>query len=66
MTLLNSLPQTHRTDVLRSIAAKAHDVTARVNYLHSLARDAQSALDEMPEDEMDRLSWLNRRLHNGT
>ena len=64
MTMLNSTPQTHRTKVLRAIAEKAHDATARIQYLNVLARNAQEALDEMPDDVTDRLSWLNQRLHN--
>lgn len=60
---LSSVPQTHRTATLRAIAQKAHDATARIQFLNTEAKRMQELLDRVPEDSDSRLAWINSQLH---
>ena len=59
---VSSLPQMHRGDTLRSIADKAHDLTARVQFLQVEAERVNDILSRVPADTTSRLDWLNRQL----
>ncbi|MFZ2803610.1 MAG: hypothetical protein WA001_00130 [Patescibacteria group bacterium] len=60
---LSSVPQTHRASTLRAIAQKAHDVTARVQFLNTEGEKIRQLLENIPEDSDSRLAWLNSQLH---
>jgi len=60
---LSSAPQTHRTETLRAIAQKAHDSTARIQFLNTEAERVSQIVKSLPDDVDSRLTTLNNRLH---
>lgn len=60
---ITSSPLTHRTETLRSIADKAHAVTARIEFLNTEGERMRQLLNNVPEDPGSRLAWLNNQLH---
>ncbi len=59
---LSSVPTTHRESTLRAIGQKAHDVTARIEFLSVEGKRMADLVKNAPGDASSRLDWLHKQL----
>jgi gamma-glutamyl phosphate reductase len=60
---LSSHPQTHRSDVLSSIASKNHATSSRIIFLNTESSRIAEELSNVPDDMDSRLDWISKQLH---
>jgi hypothetical protein len=60
--IISSTPLQHRADTLRSIGQKAHDLTARIQYLNVKGKEMAEMIKNAPPGASSRLDYLYKQL----